>query len=38
MVGAIADEEHGSDKGLDWLLKDCGVKADMATLPSYFAF
>ena len=33
MVGAIADEEHGSDKGLDWLLKECGVKADMAFVP-----
>lgn len=33
MVGAIADEEHGSDKGLDWLLKECGIKADMAFVP-----
>jgi succinyl-diaminopimelate desuccinylase len=33
MLGAIADEEHGSDKGLDWLLKECGVKADMAFVP-----
>lgn len=33
MLGAIADEEHGSDKGLEWLLKECGVKADMAFVP-----
>jgi succinyl-diaminopimelate desuccinylase len=33
MVGAIADEEHGSDLGLDYLLKKCGVKADMAFVP-----
>ncbi|HLX63538.1 MAG TPA: ArgE/DapE family deacylase [Planctomycetota bacterium] len=33
MLGAIADEEHGSAKGLEWLLKDCGVKADMAFVP-----
>jgi succinyl-diaminopimelate desuccinylase len=33
MVGAIADEEHGSDLGLDYLLQKCGVKADMAFVP-----
>jgi len=33
MLGAIADEEHGSAKGLDWLLKEQGVKADMAFVP-----
>jgi len=33
MAGAIADEEHGSDLGLDWLLKEKGVKADMAFVP-----
>jgi acetylornithine deacetylase/succinyl-diaminopimelate desuccinylase family protein len=33
MLGAIADEEHGSDLGLDWLLKTQGVKADMAFVP-----
>lgn len=33
MLGAIADEEHGSAKGLDWLLKECDVKADMAFVP-----
>ena len=33
MIGAIADEEHGSDLGLDWLLKECGIKADMAFVP-----
>ncbi|HYF52396.1 MAG TPA: M20 family metallopeptidase [Planctomycetota bacterium] len=33
MAGAIADEEHGSDLGLDYLLKSCGVKADMAFVP-----
>jgi acetylornithine deacetylase/succinyl-diaminopimelate desuccinylase family protein len=33
MAGAIADEEHGSDLGLDYLLKECGVKADMAFVP-----
>ncbi len=33
MIGAIADEEHGSDLGLDWLLKECGVRADMAFVP-----
>jgi succinyl-diaminopimelate desuccinylase len=38
MVGAIADEEHGSDKGLEWLLKDCGVKADMAFVPDIPSF
>jgi acetylornithine deacetylase/succinyl-diaminopimelate desuccinylase family protein len=38
MLGAIADEEHGSDKGLDWLLKDCGVKADMAFVPDIPSF
>src|ERR1043165_5534232 len=34
MIGAIADEEHGSAKGLDWLLKEGGVKADMAFVPA----
>ena len=38
MLGAIADEEHGSDKGLEWLLKDCGVKADMAFVPDIPSF
>jgi len=33
LAGAIADEEHGSDLGLDWLLKEKGVKADMAFVP-----
>ena len=33
LLGAIADEEHGSDLGLDWLLKKCGVTADMAFVP-----
>jgi len=33
MAGAIADEEHGSAKGLAWLLKDCGIRADMAFVP-----
>ena len=33
MIGAIADEEHGSDLGLEWLLKEKGVKADMAFVP-----
>jgi succinyl-diaminopimelate desuccinylase len=33
MLGAIADEEQGSDKGLDWLLKEQGVTADMAFVP-----
>ena len=38
MLGAIADEEHGSAKGLAWLLKDCGVKADMAFVPDIHGF
>jgi acetylornithine deacetylase/succinyl-diaminopimelate desuccinylase-like protein len=33
LLGAIADEEHGSEKGLKWLLSDCGVTADMAFVP-----
>jgi acetylornithine deacetylase/succinyl-diaminopimelate desuccinylase family protein len=33
MVGAIADEEHGSTHGLEYLLKHCGVKAEMAFVP-----
>ena len=38
MLGAIADEEHGSDLGLDWLLKECGIKADMAFVPDIPSF
>ncbi|HYG75638.1 MAG TPA: M20 family metallopeptidase [Planctomycetota bacterium] len=38
MAGAIADEEHGSDLGLDWLLKEKGVKADMAFVPDIPSF
>jgi acetylornithine deacetylase/succinyl-diaminopimelate desuccinylase family protein len=38
MLGAIADEEHGSAKGLDYLLKECGVKADMAFVPDIPSF
>ena len=33
LLGAIADEEHGSEKGLKWLLSDCGVTAEMAFVP-----
>ena len=38
MLGAIADEEHGSDLGLEWLLKEQGVKADMAFVPDIPSF
>ncbi len=38
LLGAIADEEHGSDLGLDYLLKKCGVRADMAFVPDIPSF
>jgi len=33
LAGAVADEEHGSVHGMSWLLKDCGLRADMAFVP-----
>ena len=38
LVGAVADEEHGSDKGMGWLLRDCGLKADMAFVPDMSSY
>lgn len=33
LIGAVADEEHGSEKGMTWLLNERGLKADMAFVP-----
>ena len=38
LAGAVADEEHGSAKGMSWLLRDCGLKADMAFVPDMSSY
>ncbi len=35
LLGAVADEEHGSDKGMEWLLQEKKVQADMAFVPDF---
>ncbi|HEY3325430.1 MAG TPA: M20 family metallopeptidase [Planctomycetota bacterium] len=35
LLGAIADEEHGSTHGMEWLLKEKKVAADMAFVPDF---